>query len=79
MTSSARRVERLNILAGTGTWRRLQRWSCRWGLRFPARARTAVGEERERLWRKANEVWRHYDEYAERTDREIPIVVLERI
>ena len=28
---------------------------------FPARARTAEGEERERLWQKANEVWPHYD------------------
>ena len=45
---------------------------------FPARARTAEGDERERLWRKANEVWPHYDEYAEKTDREIPVVVLER-
>jgi proline iminopeptidase len=45
---------------------------------FPARARTAEGEERERLWRKANEVWRHYDEYQTRTDRQIPVVVLER-
>jgi proline iminopeptidase len=45
---------------------------------FRARARTAEGEERERLWRKANEVWPHYDEYAEKTDREIPVVVLER-
>jgi deazaflavin-dependent oxidoreductase (nitroreductase family) len=45
---------------------------------FPARARTAEGEERDRLWRKANEVWSHYDEYAEKTDREIPVVVLER-
>ncbi len=46
---------------------------------FPARARTAEGEERERLWKKANEVWRHYDEYATRTERTIPVVVLERI
>jgi proline iminopeptidase len=46
---------------------------------FRARARKAQGEERERLWRKANEVWPHYDEYATRTDREIPVVVLERI
>jgi proline iminopeptidase len=46
---------------------------------FPARARTASGEERERLWRKANQVWPHYDEYARKTDREIPVVVLERI
>jgi proline iminopeptidase len=45
---------------------------------FTARARTAEGEERERLWRKANEVWPHYDEYAQRTPREIPVVVLER-
>jgi len=45
---------------------------------FPARARTASGEERERLWRKANVVWPHYDEYARKTDREIPVVVLER-
>ena len=45
---------------------------------FAARARKAEGEERERLWRKANEVWPHYDEYATKTDREIPVVVLER-
>ena len=45
---------------------------------FPARARTAEGAERERLWALANEVWPHYDEYARRTEREIPVVVLER-
>ena len=45
---------------------------------FPARAHTAEGDEREQLWRKANEVWPHYDEYATRTKREIPVVVLER-
>src|SRR5438067_1009984 len=39
---------------------------------FPARARTAEGEERERLWRLANEVWPHYDEYQTRTERQIP-------
>jgi deazaflavin-dependent oxidoreductase (nitroreductase family) len=44
---------------------------------FGARARTAAGAERERLWRAANAVWPHYDEYALRTDREIPVVVLE--
>jgi proline iminopeptidase len=46
---------------------------------FFARARTAQGAERERLWRKANEVWPHYDEYATRTERVIPVVVLERL
>ncbi len=49
------------------------------GDEFRARARTAEGDERERLWRKMNEIWPHYDEYQTRTDREIPVVVLERI
>jgi deazaflavin-dependent oxidoreductase (nitroreductase family) len=47
--------------------------------RFRARRRTAEGEERERLWQQMNGVWPHYAEYQERTEREIPIVVLERI
>jgi proline iminopeptidase len=45
---------------------------------FPARARTAEGEERDRLWKLAAQQWPDYDEYAKRTDREIPLVVLER-
>ena len=45
---------------------------------FTAQARTAEGEERDRLWQKANEVWPHYAEYQQQTDREIPVVVLER-
>lgn len=49
------------------------------GDRFLAIARTVEGEERERLWRLMNEVWPHYDEYQQQTDREIPVVVLERI
>jgi proline iminopeptidase len=46
---------------------------------FRARARTVQGEQRERLWRKANEVWPYYNDYAKRTAREIPVVLLERI
>lgn len=46
---------------------------------FPARARTAEGEERERLWRLAAQQWPDYDVYARRTDRRIPVVVLERV
>jgi deazaflavin-dependent oxidoreductase (nitroreductase family) len=46
---------------------------------FRARARTAEGDERERLWRQMNEMWKHYDEYQRKTDREIPVVVLERL
>jgi deazaflavin-dependent oxidoreductase (nitroreductase family) len=47
--------------------------------KFRARARTAEGEERERLWRQMNGIWTHYDEYQEKTDRVIPVVVLERL
>jgi proline iminopeptidase len=49
------------------------------GDRFPVRAREAEGEERERLWAQMNRMWPHYAEYQEKTDREIPVVVLERI
>jgi proline iminopeptidase len=45
---------------------------------FEARARTAGGAERERLWKVVNEVWPHYEEYQHKTDRTIPVVVLER-
>ena len=45
---------------------------------FAATARTATGEERERLWRLAARQWPDYDVYRTRTDREIPVVVLER-
>ena len=45
---------------------------------FPAHARTVTGEERERLWRLAAQQWPDYDAYKERTDREIPVIVLER-
>jgi deazaflavin-dependent oxidoreductase (nitroreductase family) len=47
--------------------------------RFRANARTATAEERPRLWRVVNEVWPNYDVYARRTDRVIPIVVLEPV
>lgn len=47
--------------------------------RIPVKARVAEGEERERLWAKANEVNQgQYDTYQSRTDRKIPVVVLER-
>ncbi len=45
---------------------------------FPARARTATGEERERLWKLAARQWPDYDAYQQRTEREIPVVVIER-
>jgi proline iminopeptidase len=48
------------------------------GEKFPVRARDTEGEERERLWKMMNGEWRHYEEYQEKTDRQIPVVVLER-
>jgi proline iminopeptidase len=48
------------------------------GEKFHVRARDAEGVERERLWKMMNGIWKHYDEYQEKTDREIPVVVLER-
>ena len=46
--------------------------------KIPVRARAADGEERTRLWRYMTEVWPAYDDYQRHTDREIPVVVLER-
>ncbi|HUO75223.1 MAG TPA: nitroreductase family deazaflavin-dependent oxidoreductase [Solirubrobacteraceae bacterium] len=46
--------------------------------RVPVRARTAHGDERARLWELMAESWPAYREYQRRTDREIPVVVLER-
>jgi deazaflavin-dependent oxidoreductase (nitroreductase family) len=46
--------------------------------RFGARARTATPEEKPDLWRTMTQIWPAYDEYQGKTDREIPVVVLER-
>ncbi|MBS1677338.1 MAG: nitroreductase family deazaflavin-dependent oxidoreductase [Actinobacteria bacterium] len=48
------------------------------GDRFKAHARTATPEEKPRMWQKMTEAWPDYDNYQERTDRQIPVVVLER-
>jgi proline iminopeptidase len=49
------------------------------GDRFRARARTADDEERARLWTVMTAIWPAYDEYETRTERKIPVVVLERL
>lgn len=47
--------------------------------RIPVRARVAEGDERRRLWTEANRINKgQYDDYQSRTDRVIPVVVLER-
>lgn len=45
--------------------------------RRPVRAREAEGEERERLWKRAVEVYKPYESYQRRTKRRIPVIVLE--
>ena len=41
------------------------------------RAREVSGEEREQWWERAVAVWPDYAEYQTKTDREIPVFVLE--
>ena len=40
-------------------------------------ARTATPEERSEWWPRATAAWPDYDEYQKRTDRQIPVVILE--
>ena len=44
-----------------------------------ARARDATPEEKPELWKLMTEEWPDYDDYQRKTEREIPVVVLERI
>ena len=48
------------------------------GDRFFARARTATAAEKPELWGIMAQIWPDYDRYQTRTEREIPVVVLER-
>ena len=45
--------------------------------RFPARARTATGAERSALWDQMVKIYPPYADYQKRTEREIPVVILE--
>ena len=45
--------------------------------RRTVRARVAEGEERQRAWDAALEVWAGYDGYQAQTDRRIPVILLE--
>jgi deazaflavin-dependent oxidoreductase (nitroreductase family) len=47
--------------------------------RFRARARDAAPGERPEMWREMVSHWPPYDDYQRRTDREIQVVVLERV
>jgi deazaflavin-dependent oxidoreductase (nitroreductase family) len=41
------------------------------------RARVATPEERRRLWPRAVETYGNYEQYQRRTERQIPVVILE--
>lgn len=42
-----------------------------------ARARVVEGDEKPEWWARAVEVWPDYDQYQRKTDRPIPVVLLE--
>jgi deazaflavin-dependent oxidoreductase (nitroreductase family) len=46
--------------------------------KFTARARTASAAEKPDLWTEMAKIWPAYDEYQTKTERPIPVVVLER-
>jgi deazaflavin-dependent oxidoreductase (nitroreductase family) len=50
-----------------------------WGDRRVVRARDATPEEKPELWKIMTAEWPSYDEYQTKTDREIPVVVLEAV
>jgi deazaflavin-dependent oxidoreductase (nitroreductase family) len=49
------------------------------GEKFEARARVAEGDERARPWDVMAGIWPDYNEYTKRTDRQIPVVVLDPV
>ncbi|HEY9376824.1 MAG TPA: nitroreductase family deazaflavin-dependent oxidoreductase [Jiangellaceae bacterium] len=46
--------------------------------KFRAVARTAQGERRARLWAAMSQIWPAYLDYQQKTEREIPVVVITR-
>lgn len=47
--------------------------------KFRATARAAAPDEKPALWETMAAIWPAYNEYQERTEREIPVVILERV
>jgi deazaflavin-dependent oxidoreductase (nitroreductase family) len=48
------------------------------GDRFKAQARVATPEEKAEMWETMVAEWPAYNDYQKKTEREIPIIVLER-
>ncbi|APY89953.1 nitroreductase family deazaflavin-dependent oxidoreductase [Streptomyces alfalfae] len=49
------------------------------GDRYTARARTATPDEKPDMWRTMVATWPAYEEYQTKTERSIPVVVLDRV
>jgi len=49
------------------------------GTEHRATVREVTGEERDRLWQHMIKTWPNYAKYAERTDRTIPVFLLEPV
>ena len=49
------------------------------GETYPVKARVAAGDERERIWSTQKERYPGFADYEQKTSREIPVVVLERV
>lgn len=47
--------------------------------RFSARARTATGDERAKRWEQLAQIYPPYNDYHTKTEREIPVIILERV
>ena len=45
---------------------------------FDVTAHTATADEKPALWAAMTEIWPDYDDYQSNTDRDIPVVVLQR-
>jgi deazaflavin-dependent oxidoreductase (nitroreductase family) len=45
---------------------------------YPVSASETSGEERDKLWRRMADMYKGYDGYAEKTTRQIPVVLLAR-
>ncbi len=50
-----------------------------WDKRLKTRARIATPEEKPEMWKEMTSHWPDYDNYQKKTDREIPVVVLEPV
>lgn len=46
--------------------------------KFRGRARTAEATDKPRLWKLMTATWPAYDDYQARTQRDIPVVIIER-